>query len=264
MPAQSSSTVRSAKRAAGRRQSRGADTARAQRILLVDDEPRLTRLVQANLESVGYRVVTADEAQTALAVMTEQPPDLVLLDIMLPGIDGYELCRRIRERADVPIIMLTAKSREADKIRGFNVGADDYLTKPFNPEELLARVRAVLRRSQASAETKLPSAFRSGELEIDFSRQLVMVRGNEVELTPTEYKLLRQLALHAGNVVAHEELLTKVWGPEYREDVEYLRQYVYYLRQKIERQPTRPELILSKPGIGYRIATPDGAIGSPE
>lgn len=226
-------------------------------VLLVDDDPQLVRLVRANLESVGYRVLTAMEASTALQLVEREIPDLIILDIMLPGVDGYELCQRIREFSDTPIIMLTAKVEDADKVRGLKLGADDYLTKPFSVPELLARIEAVLRRTRVSDEVKALPPFDCGGVTVDFIRRRVMVRGQEISLTLTEYKLLSQLVNNAGRVMLHGELLAKVWGPEYRDELEYLRAYIRHLRQKIEDDPHQPHYILSKPGIGYIFVCPD-------
>lgn len=226
------------------------------RVLIVDDEPRLVRLVRANLEAEGYDVLTASEGGEALRLVDAERPDLVILDVMLPGIDGYELCQRITEAFSVPIIMLTAKAHESDKVRGLDLGADDYLTKPFHPDELLARVRAVLRRARGASAAASHNVVAVGGLVVDLARRRVTLDGREVDLSPTEYKLLHHLALQPGRVVPHDELLTRVWGAEYREEVEYLRQYIYYLRHKLEDNPRLPRYIRSKPGLGYFLAVP--------
>lgn len=227
-------------------------------ILVVDDEPRLVRLVREVLQAVGYRVVVAGDGPAALEQVALERPDLVLLDVLLPrGLDGYETCRRLREFSDIPVIMLTAKAREADKLEGFEVGADDYLTKPFSSKELLARVRALLRRSKRGEEVKSEVSFCCGQLSINFAQHRVFLPDREISLTPTEYELLRQLALSANRLVLHEQLLTTVWGPEYRDDIDYLRAYVRYLRRKIEPDPARPTYILTKPGVGYMLACPE-------
>ncbi|TET12686.1 MAG: response regulator transcription factor [Dehalococcoidia bacterium] len=225
-------------------------------ILLVDDDPRLIRFARANLESVGYEVIVAGEAGAALQLLDRDMPDLAILDIMLPGMDGFELCHRIRQFSAVPIIMLTAKADETDKVKGLRLGADDYLTKPFGVEELLARVEAVLRRAKHPEETTVSPTFSYSDFSIDFLRHRVTVRGEEVSFTPTEYRLLFELAKNAGRVMFHEELLSRVWGTEYQNEVEYLRAYVRHLRQKIEDDPRQPQYILSKPGIGYMFASP--------
>lgn len=228
----------------------------AEKILVVDDEPRVVRLVTEVLKAVGYQVVAAGDGKMCLEMLALEQPALVLLDILLPGnLDGYEVCRRIREFSDVPVIMLTAKAQDAEVLRGFDVGADDYLTKPFNAKELVARVRAVLRRAQRPDE-KVTASFRCGDLEINFARRTVEARGKRVSLTPTEYELLRQLALHANRVVLHEDLLTQVWGPEYRDEIDYLRAYIRYLRRKLEADPANPRYILTSPGAGYMLACP--------
>lgn len=226
-------------------------------ILLVDDDPQLLRLVRANLEPVGYKVLTALDAHSALKLVDMEMPDMIILDIMLPEMDGYELCQRIREFSDVPIIMLTAKVEDVDKVRGLKLGADDYLTKPFSVPELLARIEAVLRRSGVAGEAKTPPTFTCGDVSVDFAQRRVMVRGQEVALTLTEYKLLCQLVNNAGRVMLHHELLTAVWGAEYQDELEYLRAYIRHLRHKLEADPGEPKYILSKPGIGYIFARPD-------
>lgn len=226
-------------------------------ILVVDDDLQLIRLVRANLESVGYKVLTAVEARPALQLLDAETPDMVILDIMLPGIDGYDLCQRIREFSSVPIIMLTAKVEDSDKVRGLKLGADDYMTKPFNAQELLARIEAVFRRVAHSPDNSVsPRAFVRGEISVDFVRRRLMVRGQETPLTLTEYKLLCQLVQNAGRVMLHSELLTRVWGIEYQDELDYLRAYIRHLRQKIEDDPHQPRYILSKPGIGYMFASP--------
>ena len=224
-------------------------------ILLVDDDPQLIRLVRANLESLGYKVLVALEARSALELIDKEMPDMIILDIMLPEIDGYELCRRIREFSTIPIIMLTAKVEDVDKVKGLKLGADDYLTKPFSVQELLARVEAVLRRTGSAEEVKTAPTFTSDDISVDFVQRKVMVRGREVALTLTEYKLLCQLVGNAGRVMLHQELLTKVWGSEYQNEMEYLRAYILHLRQKIEADPHQPKHILSRPGVGYMFAS---------
>jgi len=229
------------------------------KILVVDDQPRLVRLVREVLQAVGYAVVAANTGETAIDMAAVEQPDLVLLDILLPqGPDGYEVCRRIREFSDVPVIMLTAKAQEADMLHGFDVGADDYLTKPFSAKELIARVGAVLRRSKRPEET-MTTVFHCGDIEIDFTRHSVTVSGlGPVALTRTEYALLRQLALNPNCIILHQDLLAAVWGPEYRDDVDYLRAYVRYLRRKLEADPANPKYIVTVAGMGYMLACPEG------
>jgi two-component system KDP operon response regulator KdpE len=228
-----------------------------EKILVVDDEPRVVRLVTAVMKAVGYQVVAAGSGEPAVEMVALERPDLVLLDIRLPyGLDGYEVCRRIREFSAVPVIMLTAKAQETDMLRGFDVGADDYLTKPFSSKELVARVRAVLRRAQRPEEM-VTATLTCGDLEVNFARRTVQANGEHVPLTRTEYALLRELALNANCVMLHQDLLTKVWGPEYRDDLDYLRAYVRYLRRKLEADPSSPQYILTSPGVGYMLACPE-------
>ena len=225
------------------------------KILVVDDEPHMVKLVEANLRAAGYEVVSAVDGRTALAAAERELPDLVILDIMLPGMDGYEVCRRIREYSAVPILMLTARSSEIDLVRGFDVGADDYLEKPFSVNELLVRVRAVLKRSKFVQEIIQHPPLAVGDLTIDFAKRRVTVRGTEIKLSPTEYKLLTKLALNADRVILHQDLLRDVWGPEYRTETEYLRVYIHYLRQKMEDDPANPKRIITHPGAGYMFRT---------
>jgi two-component system KDP operon response regulator KdpE len=229
----------------------------SEKILVVDDEPRVVRLVDEVLKAVGYEVIAAASGEPAIEMVALEQPDLVLLDILLPhGMDGYEICRRIREFSQVPVIMLTAKAQEADMLHGFDVGADDYLTKPFSAKELVARVRAVLRRAQRPEEM-VTATLTCGELGINFARRTVKVRGESVSLTRTEYALLRQLALNANRVMLHQDLLTEVWGLEYRDDIDYLRAYIRYLRRKLEADPSNPQYILTSQGVGYMLACPE-------
>lgn len=233
-----------------------ATTKGKEKILVVDDEPRILRLVRSNLEPLGYKVITATDGETALSQAEMNELDLVVLDIMLPRMDGWEVCRRLREFSNVPIIMLTAKGDEYDKIKGLELGADDYITKPFSVQELLARVKAVLRRWRFDVDPKHEPVFALGSFTMNFAQRRVNVRGDDVRLSPTEYKLLYELVNNAGRVVLHQDLLAKVWGREYRDETEYLRVYVRYLRQKIEDEPSKPKLILTEPGVGYRFAQP--------
>jgi len=225
-----------------------------EKILVVDDEPRVVRLVNEVLRAIGYQVIAAASGKSAIEMVALEQPDLVLLDIRLPGgPDGYEVCRRIREFSKVPVIMLTARAQEADMLHGFDVGADDYLTKPFSAKELVARLKAVLRRAKRPEEIA-GALLTCGDLEIDFARHTVKVRGEQVSLTRTEYALLRQLALNANRVMLHRDLLTEVWGPEYLDDIDYLRAYVRYLRRKLEAESSDPRYILTSPGVGYMLA----------
>ena len=226
-------------------------------ILVVDDEPHVLKLVRANLESSGYKVLTAADGAEAVTMVEQELPDLVILDLMLPKMDGYAVCRRIREFSTVPVIMLTARSAQVDLVHGFEVGADDYLTKPFSVTELLMRVQAVLRRSRWPEEILTRQQFRAGPIEIDFAQHRVTASDEPVKLTPTEYRLLAYLASNANRVIIHRELLRAVWGPEYGDETEYLRVYMRYLRQKLEPDPSDPCYLLTQPGAGYMLYQPD-------
>jgi two-component system KDP operon response regulator KdpE len=220
-------------------------------IVAVDDEPGILRLIKLELSSQGFRVVTAGNGEDALAIVEHQRPDVVVLDIIMPDMSGLEVMRRIRERTNIPIILLTARDRDEDKIRGLEFGADDYLVKPFNPEELSARVRAVLRRGILPANSE--RIVRVKNIEIDLGRRLARKDGELVRLTRTEWMLLQHLASNAGKVILNTELLTKVWGPEYRNDLQYLRVWVSRLRSKLEPEPSNPTIIKTLQGIGYLL-----------
>jgi DNA-binding response OmpR family regulator len=222
----------------------------AQKILVVDDEPRYLRLLKANLLTKNYEVLTAEDGEEALDVFSANPVDLILLDVILPHIDGFSVCQRIRQFSSVPIIMLTAKGEEQDRIKGLDVGADDYLVKPFSVTELLARVRAVLRRSQVT-EVSNERYFTHGKLRIDFARAEVWLGENQVYLSATEYRLLLQFAHNIGKILSTEELLTNVWGPEYRKDKEILWVTIARLRQKVEEDHHAPKHIATRSGLGY-------------
>jgi DNA-binding response OmpR family regulator len=223
-------------------------------ILIVEDEPRLVRLIRAILESARYRVVAAPDGERAIEQAVLESPDLILLDLLLPGpLDGFAVCQRIREFSMVPIIMVTARAREDEKLRGFEVGADDYITKPFSAKELLARVHAVLRRTRVRADS--PVTIRLGNVVIDLATQQITSGDRTIHLTPTEFRLLSALARHPNAVMTHSALLTEVWGAEYRDEVDYLRTYVRYLRRKLEPEPAQPRYLVTTPGVGYRLAT---------
>ncbi len=224
-------------------------------ILVVDDDPGILKLVSANLDLEGYQVVTARDGKAAIEVVENQQPTLVVLDIMMPGIDGFQTCQGIREFSEVPIIMLTAKGRAEDVIQGLNVGADDYVIKPFSTEELLARVRAVLRRAKFPEEMPQPP-FTSGNLSIDFARHQVTIGEEEVMLTPTEYRILCLLARNSGRTITQDQLLTEVWGQEYCGDTHILQVAVARLRKKIQDDPGNPKYIVTRPGIGYTFKKP--------
>ncbi|NJN66470.1 MAG: response regulator transcription factor [Chloroflexaceae bacterium] len=222
-------------------------------ILVVDDEIHLVKFMRMNLELEGCRVVSASNGQEALERAREDMPDVVLLDIMMPEMDGFETLRRLREFSPVPVLILTAKDEEEDRIRGLELGADDYIGKPFSHRELVSRIRAVLRRHYASPPIPQTTVVVDDRLRIDFARREVLVNGERVNLRPTEYRLLYHLVQNAGYVQTHQMLLTRVWGPEYRDENHYLRLYITYLRQKIEEDPSNPKYILTERGIGYRF-----------
>lgn len=229
-------------------------------ILIVEDQPRVVHLIRQVLQAVGYHTISAANGNDAIEQVALEQPDLVILDILLPhGPDGYQVCAQIREFSDVPVIMLTAKAQDSEILRGFDVGADDYLTKPFNAKELVARVRAVLRRSHQldGADPTNTALLSCGEIEIDTARRTVKVAGTAVHLSRTEYALLHQLALHKNRVMLHQELLHAVWGPEYSNDVDYLRAYIRHLRQKLEPDPSAPRYILTSQGVGYMLTCPE-------
>jgi DNA-binding response OmpR family regulator len=223
------------------------------KILIVDDEPRYVRLMEANLLTEGYLVIPAYNGQEALNIVTSQKPDLIILDVMMPVVDGFTVCERIREFSNIPIIMVTAKGEERDRVRGLDLGADDYIVKPFSATELLARVRAVLRRAQKSEMMLQPSVFTHGNLRIDFARAEVFRDDRMVFLSATEYRLLLQLAQNIGRVIPSEKLLQDVWGEEYAEDKEILWVSISRLRQKLEDDPRDPKHIVTRSGLGYTI-----------
>lgn len=223
-------------------------------ILVVDDEPRIRRFVRMNLDLEGYEVSEADNGLDAVTKVRDEMPDLVLMDVAMPVMDGFEALERIREVSSVPVIMLTVKSDEADRIKGLDLGADDYVTKPFSPRELSSRIRAVLRRVEPSKPSDGTPLVIDDDLAIDFPRRAVIVCGEHIKLRPTEYRLLTHLVENAGWIVPQETLLAKVWGPEYRDDNQLLRLYITYLRKKIEPDPANPRYIFTERGVGYRFA----------
>lgn len=225
---------------------------RKELVLVVDDDRRILRMLQLTLEAEGYRVVRASDGQAALDIFVEEVPDLVLLDIMMPGIDGCTVCQRIREFSQVPIIMVTAKGSDDEKVQGLDAGATDYITKPFSTRELVARVRAVLRRTKLWDKQSEP-AFCSEDLVVDFAQHRVSLSGQQVNLTSTEYRLLSYLALNAGRLVTSGQILEKVWGEEYSGEAHLLQVTMARLRQKLCDDARNPRYILTKPGIGYTI-----------
>jgi len=229
-------------------------------VLAVDDEAGILRLMKLELTAQGFHVVTAGSGDEALRLAEEQRPDVVLLDILMPEMTGLEVMRRLRERTDAPVILVTAKDSDADKVSGLEQGADDYIVKPFSLEELAARVRAVLRR--AVGGQAVGRVIRAGDVEIDLSRRLVTRNGELMNLTRTEWLLLEHLAANAGRVILNAELLSKVWGPEYRDDVQYLRVWVSRLRHKLERDPSAPVIIKTRQGIGYMLDAEPSPVGT--
>ncbi len=226
---------------------------RRTRIVVVDDELAIVKVVKANLEAEGYEVLTAMDGAQALQIVEMEPPELVILDIMMPNINGLEVCRRLREWSKIPIIMLSAKGDEVDKVKCFDLGADDYITKPFGAKELLARVKAVLSRAKVTATMPEQPSFSGDFLQVNFSKRQVSVAGDRVNLTPTEYSLLQEFVLNAGRVLTYSYLLKKVWGPEYRDEREYLYVFVRRLRAKLEPDPAKPRYIMTVSGIGYQF-----------
>jgi two-component system, OmpR family, KDP operon response regulator KdpE len=224
-----------------------------QTILIVDDEPQIRRVMLTTLSSHGYAVFEAKSGEEALELIRADRPDLIILDVNLPGISGLDTCREIRASSDVPIIMLTVRNSERDKVQALDAGADDYVVKPFGVEELMARIRAALRRA---APGESIAAFASDDLTIDFEKRAVTVKGNPVKLTPKEFELLRQLVANTGKSQAHRRLLQAVWGPDYGEETEYLRVFINQLRKKIEPNPQHPRYIHTEPWIGYRFEPP--------
>ena len=224
------------------------------KVLVVDDESEITEVVNLcfGLRWPDADVEAAGDAEAGLKLIEQDPPDLVLLDINLPGMDGFEACQEIRRICDVPIVMVSARDNEVDKVRGLEMGADDYITKPFSHLELLARVRAVLRRYQSTLPT-VGEVFETGDLRIDFASRSVTVRGEAVRLTPTEYSLLFHLTRNAGRVLPHHTLLAKVWGREYTDEIDYLKVYIRRLRQKLEGDPDTVGRIISERGVGYKF-----------
>ncbi|HOG58928.1 MAG TPA: response regulator transcription factor [Anaerolineaceae bacterium] len=228
-------------------------SAKKNRILVVDDEKGLVKLIRLNLEHDGFEVFEANNGTQAMDRLRAVLPDLVLLDVMMPDMDGFQVLRMIREVGTTPVIMLTAKGEENDKVRGLELGADDYVTKPFSPRELTSRIRAVLRRGSFSDQTDTGKISVDDRLQIDFDRHEVWVDGALVQLRPTEYRLLYHLVKNAGWVLTHDQILSKVWGYEYEDEPHYVRLYVNYLRKKIEKDPANPRYILTERGVGYRF-----------
>ncbi len=231
-------------------------TVKARRILLAEDELALRDFISRNLRARGFEVLEASNGLEAMALWQNEDPHLLILDIMMPRMDGLEVCRRVREHSAVPVIVLTALDAESDKVAALDLGADDYLTKPFGVEELLARVRAVLRRTQSEVISVPEVSKQFGDLEIDLAGHVVRLRGSEVRLSPTEFAFLKQLVTNVNKVVTHRTLLQSIWGPEYSGEAEYLRVYINRLRHKLEADPANPRYLLTEPGVGYRFVAP--------
>jgi two-component system KDP operon response regulator KdpE len=227
------------------------------RILVVEDEPQMQKFLAASLESEGYRTLAARTGQEGLALLRTHNPDLVLLDLGLPDTDGMDVAKTVRSMSNRPIIVISARGREEDKVRALDVGADDYLTKPFGTGELMARIRVALRHASRSKEESVEPVVTVGDLEIDLDRHRVLLAGQEVHLTPNEYKLFAYLMKHAGKVLTHRQLLKEVWGAAYASQTHYLRVYMVQLRHKLEADPARPKYLVTEPGVGYRLKTND-------
>jgi two-component system KDP operon response regulator KdpE len=225
-------------------------------VLVIDDEVQIRRLLRACLEGNGYRVLEAATGQEGVSTAAQHPPDIVILDLGLPDMEGVAVLKRLREWSKVPVVVLSVRDREEDKIAALDNGADDYVTKPFSAGELLARLRVAQRHTQPSADV---SVFQFGEVEVDLTSRIVRRKGSEVKLTATEYSLLRLLVKNAGRVLTHRQILREVWGPAYGEQTHYLRVYIAHLREKLEGDPSKPTLIMTEPGVGYRLLERMGA-----
>jgi two-component system KDP operon response regulator KdpE len=225
-------------------------------VLVVDDEPRIVKFLEVRLKASGYEVLTANNGSEALELVQAQEPDLLVLDVVMPGMDGFETLKQVRAMSSVPVIILSAKEASTDKIRGLGLGADDYLIKPFSPDELVARIEAIKRRLAPSEDRKIVDSITLGNVTVNLKKHLVIVDESEIPLTRIEFLLLSELARNAGKLMLYEQLLTKVWGPEYRDDVQILRTWISRLRNKIERDRSQPEIIHTVPKTGYMIDLP--------
>lgn len=230
-----------------------ATSAANKKILVVDDEERMLRFIRLNLEHDGFQVIEAIKGHEALDKMRTDMPDMILLDVMLPDLDGFEVLKMVREISNIPVIMLTAKGEEDDRVRGLELGADDYVTKPFSPRELVSRVKAVLRRVEMEGAEEVEVIQVDKRLKIDFNRREIWVKNELVKLRPTEYRLLYHLVQNAGWVLTYDQILSRVWGYEYRDEPHYVRLYINYLRQKLEENPANPKYIITERGVGYRF-----------
>ena len=223
------------------------------RILIVDDELSILKFLRSNLEDRGYTAISATNGEEALHIIERELPDLIILDVMMPKMDGFEVCRQLREWSQIPIIMLSARGDEKDKVKCLDLGADDYIVKPFGANELMARVSAVLRRTRTAGISTTKPSITNGDLVINFAKRQVTRAGTEVKLTPTEYSLLQELAVNSGKVLTHTHLLNRVWGSEYQDEREYLHVFVRRLRSKLESDPNNPKYILTVSGVGYQF-----------
>lgn len=223
------------------------------RILIVDDDPSIRKFIRANLEARGYQVLSAEDGDEAVRIVEKEMPDLILLDIMMPKINGFEVCQRIRQWSGVPIIMLSARAGEMDKVTCLDCGADDYLTKPFSLKELLSRIKAVLRRTQGDGDAVIPSKYRCGDLQVDIAANRVSLKGENIDLTATEYKILTYLVVNAGRILTQDQILKKVWGEEYAGDNHLLQASMARLRRKLQDDFKNPKYILTRIGIGYEL-----------
>jgi len=224
------------------------------RILTVDDELSILKFLRSNLEDRGYTVISATNGEEAINIVERELPDLIILDVMMPKMDGFKVCRRLREWSQIPIIMLSARGDESDKVQCLDLGADDYIVKPFSANELVARVSAVLRRTKTASTLPTKSVITRGDLVINLAQRKVTRAGQDIKLTPTEYALLQELAVNSGKVLTHTLLLNKVWGPEYRDEREYLHVFIRRLRAKLEPDPNKPRYITTVSGVGYQFA----------
>jgi two-component system KDP operon response regulator KdpE len=223
-------------------------------VVLIEDEPQIRRFLRATLSGQGYRLFEAATGADGLVEVSSRQPDVIIIDLGLPDMDGVDVIRRLREWTDVPIIVLSARGQERDKVTALDAGADDYVSKPFGASELVARIRVALRHAAGASHEADEAAFKVGELQVDRLRRHVSLGGTEVRLTPTEYKLLTTLIRHAGKVVTHQQLLREVWGPAHTDQAHYVRIYMAHLRHKLEAEPARPRYLLTEPGVGYRLA----------
>jgi two-component system KDP operon response regulator KdpE len=223
-------------------------------VVVIEDEPQIRKFLRATLEGQGYRLFEATTGADGVIEVGSRQPDVVIIDLGLPDMDGLDVIRRVREWTDVPIIVLSARGQERDKVTALDAGADDYVSKPFGAGELLARIRVALRHTAGASHEGEEAAFKVGDLEVDQLRRHVTMRGAEIKLTPIEYKLLTTLVRHAGKVVTHQQLLREVWGPSHDDQAHYVRVYMAHLRHKLETEPARPRYLLTEPGVGYRLA----------